>query len=180
MNKERYGKIEFWLNWHTIQVNFTKPLNWHTIQINFTKPLNWHTIQVNFTKPLNWHTIQVNFTKPLNWHTIQVNFTKPLNWHTIQVNFTKPFSPTVNGGWTSFSDVTWNNDCSAPCGTGTATGYKTRACTNPSPAHGGRYCSGSASQTISRSCLIKECPSKFVLSRSSMKIWQIYRGTWCC
>jgi hypothetical protein len=41
LNKERYGKIEFWLNWHTIQVNFTKPLNWHTIQVNFTKPLNW-------------------------------------------------------------------------------------------------------------------------------------------
>ncbi|XP_022912170.1 semaphorin 5c [Onthophagus taurus] len=44
---------------------------------------------------------------------------------------------TVHGGWTSWS--AWS-ECSATCGNAIKT--KTRTCTNPSPAHGGRVCVG--------------------------------------
>ncbi|CAC5393669.1 unnamed protein product [Mytilus coruscus] len=64
----------------------------------------------------------------------------------------------IDGGWTSFSKFTWNNDCSAACGVGVETGYRTRSCSNPTPAHGGKACSGAATEKATRSCKIKECP----------------------
>lgn len=67
----------------------------------------------------------------------------------------------VDGGWTSFSKFTWNNDCSAACGVGVESGYRTRSCSNPTPAYGGKTCSGAATEKATRSCKIKECPSKF-------------------
>lgn len=44
---------------------------------------------------------------------------------------------TVHGGWTLFS--AWS-ECSATCGFAVKT--RTRTCTNPAPAHGGRVCVG--------------------------------------
>lgn len=44
---------------------------------------------------------------------------------------------TVHGGWTSWS--AWS-ECSATCGIAVKT--RTRTCTNPAPAHGGRVCVG--------------------------------------
>ncbi|XP_071145403.1 SCO-spondin-like [Mytilus edulis] len=57
----------------------------------------------------------------------------------------------VNGGWSSWSA---SSSCTAACGGGSIS-YK-RSCTNPSPAHGGVYCSGS--DTKSESCNTHSCP----------------------
>ncbi|XP_066920815.1 SCO-spondin-like isoform X2 [Clytia hemisphaerica] len=57
----------------------------------------------------------------------------------------------VNGGLSSWSPFT---ACSKTCGDGTQS--RTRACTNPPPAHGGKACSGNLKD--SRKCKVKECP----------------------
>lgn len=48
----------------------------------------------------------------------------------------------VDGGWTTFGS--WSG-CSNGCGHGTQ--KRSRSCTNPAPAHGGRPCSGNALQS---------------------------------
>ncbi|CAG2214239.1 Hemicentin-1,Coadhesin,Thrombospondin-2,Thrombospondin-1,Mucin-like protein [Mytilus edulis] len=58
----------------------------------------------------------------------------------------------VNGGWSGWSA---SSSCTAACGGGSIS-YK-RSCTNPSPAHGGVYCSGS--DTKSESCNTHSCPA---------------------
>ena len=58
----------------------------------------------------------------------------------------------VDGGYSVWSD--WS-ECSATCGGGTQSRYRT--CTNPAPAYGGADCSGPASET--RTCAENECPS---------------------
>ena len=75
----------------------------------------------------------------------------------------------VHGGYSSWSS--WGV-CSKPCDGGTKT--RSRTCTSPPPAHGGRGCSklGPASQT--RECKTYKCPGKFF--RSEYVIWQ--RGSW--
>lgn len=67
---------------------------------------------------------------------------------------------TVDGQWSGYSTVSWNNDCSTTCGVGVETGIKTRTCTNPTPAYGGNPCYGVSSSTQKRQCQLKECPSK--------------------
>ncbi|XP_062579319.1 coadhesin-like [Saccostrea cucullata] len=57
----------------------------------------------------------------------------------------------VNGGWSSWSGY---GSCTRSCGSGTQS--RSRSCTNPRPAHGGRSCSGSSSS--SRSCNTHSCP----------------------
>lgn len=48
----------------------------------------------------------------------------------------------VNGGWTSWGD--WDQ-CSTPCGGGTQ--KRSRSCTNPPVAHGGKTCAGPKEMT---------------------------------
>lgn len=48
--------------------------------------------------------------------------------------FEKQISP-VDGGWTTWGD--WNT-CSVTCGSGTQ--KRSRSCTNPTAAHGGKTC----------------------------------------
>lgn len=57
----------------------------------------------------------------------------------------------VDGGYTSWSSY---GSCSKNCGSGTHT--RTRSCTNPSPAHGGKSCVGPASETTA--CNTNPCP----------------------
>jgi len=74
----------------------------------------------------------------------------------------------VNGGfsqWSSFSA------CSKTCDDGVQ--VRTRSCTKPRPAHGGRKCVGAVK--ISKSCKIKDCASKC----SIFSIFQINKGNRC-
>ncbi|XP_031559995.1 hemicentin-1-like [Actinia tenebrosa] len=68
---------------------------------------------------------------------------------------TKPCSAAkpcpVDGGWSAYS--TWST-CSKTCG-GSGTQERTRTCTNPAPAHGGKPCSGPSE--ITRKCNAKPC-----------------------
>ncbi|XP_033759595.1 A disintegrin and metalloproteinase with thrombospondin motifs adt-1-like [Pecten maximus] len=57
----------------------------------------------------------------------------------------------IDGSWGSWGSY---GSCSVTCGSGSMT--KTRQCNNPSPAHGGSYCSSSGSQTAS--CTLSACP----------------------
>ncbi|KAL5248998.1 hypothetical protein ACHWQZ_G018005 [Mnemiopsis leidyi] len=77
----------------------------------------------------------------------------------------------VNGRYGSWSD--WSA-CSADCGGGTQT--RTRTCTNPAPANGGRDCVGSSSKT--RECNIGKCVELIVKAAESVVSCQI--GRWGC
>ncbi|XP_057298019.1 SCO-spondin-like isoform X2 [Hydractinia symbiolongicarpus] len=66
----------------------------------------------------------------------------------------------VHGRFTKWSSFT---PCSETCGTGTR--QRTRSCTNPAPAHGGKPCSGPTVYT--QSCKVKECPVNGGLSQWS-------------
>ena len=61
---------------------------------------------------------------------------------------------TVHGGWSSWGG--WS-PCSTSCGTGFQNRY--RSCTSPAPAHGGRSCPGSSSQSMS--CTSRPCPGDY-------------------
>jgi hypothetical protein len=62
----------------------------------------------------------------------------------------KCLSVLVNGGWIPYS--AWSK-CTKTCGGGTQT--RTRTCTNPAPANGGKDCVGSASKT--KACNEEAC-----------------------
>ncbi|XP_071130861.1 uncharacterized protein [Mytilus edulis] len=57
----------------------------------------------------------------------------------------------INGGWNNWGS--WGS-CSVTCASGTQT--KSRACNNPSAAHGGADCSGGT--TASQACTLSACP----------------------
>ncbi|CAD5123995.1 DgyrCDS12301 [Dimorphilus gyrociliatus] len=62
----------------------------------------------------------------------------------------------VDGGWSDWSK--WST-CSVSCSTGTQ--YRTRKCTNPAPANGGKDCVGGAfkeSDAETRNCVLGPCP----------------------
>ena len=59
----------------------------------------------------------------------------------------------VNGSWTEWA--TWTN-CSSTCGLGTWS--RTRRCTLPAPAHGGRRCAGGSFQE--EPCELTPCPGE--------------------
>ncbi|EDO35765.1 predicted protein, partial [Nematostella vectensis] len=56
-----------------------------------------------------------------------------------------------NGEWSDFSK--WST-CSKSCGGGIMS--RTRTCSNPKPAHGGKECEGDAKET--KACGISPCP----------------------
>ena len=57
----------------------------------------------------------------------------------------------MNGGWNSWGSWT---SCTATCGGGTKS--RSRSCTNPSPAYGGKPCPGSSRDRPA--CNTKGCP----------------------
>ncbi|XP_060607592.1 uncharacterized protein LOC132759768 [Ruditapes philippinarum] len=63
---------------------------------------------------------------------------------------TKPACP-INGGWSNWGSY---SSCPVTCGTGSVT--RSRSCNNPTPAHGGTTCSGSATET--GTCTKPACP----------------------
>eukprot|EP00116_Pleurobrachia_bachei_P000258 sb/3460520/ len=71
--------------------------------------------------------------------------------------YTKPCP--VEGGYTAWSD--WSV-CSEECGGGDQS--RTRTCTNPSPAHGGRACPEEVS-TDKRTCNLQACPKAPVITK---------------
>lgn len=64
----------------------------------------------------------------------------------------------LDGGWSSWSAVSWTTNCSTTCGLGIQYGQRTRTCTNPSPENGGKPCSGPSTIIVTRACKIKVCP----------------------
>ena len=61
--------------------------------------------------------------------------------------------PTVDGGWSDLGD--WSV-CSAECGGGSQ--IRSKTCTNPSPANGGKECEGEDEE--SRTCNPEPCPGQ--------------------
>ena len=57
----------------------------------------------------------------------------------------------VDGGYTPWSSY---GPCSEKCGDGVK--ERTRSCTRPAPAHGGKLCAGPVTEVAP--CLIKHCP----------------------
>ena len=70
-------------------------------------------------------------------------------------HFLKHFAPffSVDGSWSEWRS--WSV-CTRSCGEGTQT--RSRTCSNPRPAHGGRRCLGSPAEK--RSCNTNGCPGK--------------------
>lgn len=64
--------------------------------------------------------------------------------------FKKKLLP-INGLWSKWGDY---DECSRTCGGGVQ--KKSRECNNPSPQHGGNYCTGD--RVRYRSCNTQECP----------------------
>ena len=59
----------------------------------------------------------------------------------------------VDGGWGEYSD--WSS-CTVTCGGGTQS--RSRSCSNPLPAYGGKGCSGET--TENKLCGSENCPGK--------------------
>ena len=62
----------------------------------------------------------------------------------------------ADGGWSAWGK--WCA-CSKTCGTGTQ--HRSRTCTNPRPAYGGRECLGENTET--RNCNTNSCPGAHAL-----------------
>lgn len=83
--------------------------------------------------------------------SIRVPFSSYNNFDKKKFILTSNFFSSVDGGlspWTEFES------CDKTCGDGVET--RTRTCTHPAPAHGGKNCVGRTHE--SRSCKVKECP----------------------
>ncbi|XP_033762737.1 coadhesin-like [Pecten maximus] len=76
---------------------------------------------------------------------------------TRQVSATK-MCQCVDGGWTDYTAWTMTSQCSVTCGGGYRTVSRSRTCTNPSPANGGKTCVGSTSESKTEACNTHQCP----------------------
>ena len=87
-----------------------------------------------------------------------VQFTSRVQGHTIPgfpLYTNLPNTHLVNGGFTEWSEY---SKCSGTCGGGSKS--RTRSCTNPAPAHGGKECEGETEETMK--CGTDPCPSKCI------------------
>ncbi|KXJ07705.1 Mucin-like protein [Exaiptasia diaphana] len=80
----------------------------------------------------------------------------------------------MNGNFTEWSNWT---SCSLSCGNGTR--YRSRSCTNPAPAHGGKNCTGPYKET--KNCNTQSCPvtlknSVILRFHGSNQYWQDLSG----
>lgn len=64
----------------------------------------------------------------------------------------------VDGGWSSYGQWSTWSLCDATCDGGTQFRNRTRTCTNPAPAYGGKQCVGNTSNSDSQICNINTCP----------------------
>ncbi|XP_046331615.2 SCO-spondin-like [Haliotis rufescens] len=71
----------------------------------------------------------------------------------------------VHGGWSEWASTA--TPCSATCGGGSRSVSRGRTCTNPTPAYGGGYCAGSASDVTSQVCNTEPCPESTTSAASS-------------
>ncbi|XP_069111060.1 coadhesin-like [Argopecten irradians] len=76
---------------------------------------------------------------------------------TRQVSATK-MCTCVDGGWSDYSAWTVTSQCSKICGGGYQTLSRSRSCTNPSPANGGKTCVGSSTESKTTACNTQPCP----------------------
>ena len=114
--------------------------------------VNWGNVQVSWV--FFWELTKNN----MNFKSIPC-IIKHCYWWSI---FAFWFSIEVDGGLSEYSLITWGGECSTTCDFGTESGVKTRTCTNPAPAYGGKDCAGELSTTESRQCKLRECPSKVI------------------
>ena len=117
-----------------------------------TAVVNWDVAL--FLSPPKYYFVQCNYCLEITLFSIPLseylsNFTK------IKSNQLK-YSSTGDGSWARWK--AWSS-CSATCAGGTQS--RSRACTNPPPIHGGKYCPGSSEQT--QSCNNQPCPGKAIL-----------------
>ena len=65
------------------------------------------------------------------------------------------FISTVDGGYTDWTEF---SECTVSCGGGTQ--ERSRDCTKPKPAHGGRDCEGLGPAKESQTCNTEACPAQ--------------------
>ena len=70
----------------------------------------------------------------------------------------------VNGGWGEWT--AWSS-CTATCGGGSRS--KNRPCNTPTPAHGGKVCSGSAHEELEE-CNSDECSGNILLFKRASEM----------
>lgn len=66
----------------------------------------------------------------------------------------------VDGQWSDYGQWSAWSLCDATCDGGTQLRNRTRTCTNPAPAYGGKQCLGNVSSRDSQICNIKSCPGR--------------------
>ncbi|XP_067654843.1 SCO-spondin-like isoform X1 [Haliotis asinina] len=75
---------------------------------------------------------------------------------TLRINCNLPQCP-IDGGVTPWTQ--WNNPpCSRTCGPGLRSRTRSRTCTNPTPAFGGKTCSELLTDTDVVNCTVQNCP----------------------
>ena len=80
-----------------------------------------------------------------------------INKNSSELNISS-LATSVNGGWSGYGS--WGS-CSKSCGGGIQS--RSRSCTKPSPANGGKDCSGSDTET--QICNRDACPGKIIKLR---------------
>ncbi|XP_041349174.1 SCO-spondin-like [Gigantopelta aegis] len=64
----------------------------------------------------------------------------------------------IDGGWTDYTPWDDWSTCSVSCGGGSQARFRSRTCTNPSPAYGGAECEGEPDDSEERECNTQQCP----------------------